>query len=166
MGLRLAHDPNGDVPRTVTKIAAYDTGVLTGVVVWDTDVGEIVEHHELAEVELYPYVWRTTSALSHVQIEWFQVSARTIRTQFTPDPIWHAGMIRAECIRNGVPFAFSGTSMVMTRFNDEALKRAGLYIPGGKGHWRDATRHLCKYLRDHNLISVERFLIDGVDDAT
>jgi hypothetical protein len=98
-----------------------------------------------------------------VQIEWFQVSARTIKTKFEPDPLWHGGVIRSEAIHHGVPWEFSRTSDVMRRFDDEALKRAGLYIKGGKGHWRDATRHLCFYLRAHNLIPVERFLDDGVD---
>lgn len=124
-----------------------------------------MDWHELDEDHLYPYVWLNTPRFSHVQIEWFQVSARTIKTVFTPDPIWHAGVIRSEAIHHGVPYAFSRTSDVMLRFDDVALKRAELYIPGGKGHWRDATRHLCLYLRSKNLIPVERFLDDGVDNG-
>jgi hypothetical protein len=137
---------------------AIDPGKMTGVAVWhdghfDRDLTDQYEPDQL-----YRFLETWGPEIEHCQIEWFTISARTIKTAIDYHALHLIGAVQFAAWTHQYPIGYTNPAEVKTQFPDPALKQAGLWHPSD--HARDALRHLCYHLVQTGELSPRSFLLD------
>lgn len=132
------------------RIVCIDPGRLSGVA-FGTIRSSILSISAADEVEWTPksfYEFLSINCFDTVIIEGFEYRPK-YRTEAKLDlyPCYLIGVAMLYCDQTSTPIYMQPASEGKSHFSDKKLDEMGLYWKGGKGHARDAIRHLCHWAK-------------------
>jgi hypothetical protein len=139
-------------------IVGIDPGKATGVAVWINGYIDNELTGEYTPAELYQFLEEWADEIEHAQVEWFTISARTIKTEIDYNALHLIGAIQLMAWKHQFHVSYTNPGDVKDQFPNKALKQAGMWHTSD--HARDALRHLCYHLVRVGDISPRLFLID------
>ena len=138
-------------------LVGLDPGKATGIAVWRDGKLDTELTGEYDQIGVYNFLDATCELIDSVQVEFFTISQRTVRTAVDYHAIHLIGSILYAAHRCGYTVSFTNPADVKGRFPDAALRKAGLW--NSSDHVRDATRHLLVPLVAQGLFDAKALLL-------
>ena len=132
------------------NILAVDPGKTTGWAYYRYDMG-LADYGEYDFEQFVRWVDRNKADLDTVVCERYIITGATAVKSQQPEALQVIGFLRGISITEDSSFILQMPNDAKRFATDERLDEVGWLFPGGKGHSRDAARHLLLYLAKEGL---------------